>query len=337
MGRKRSSQEILAKPYESDLTLKRLALFVQAVEFVNKNEGKKWTNETLGSALQGPGKSTVNYDLRLIKNYFKNDLIILKNGEVTELGQRVYRWAKGVIEAHRAGRRLPIGGREQIIIGATGAVDTFILPGLIGKFLEGREGNVDFRIHLGSIETLLGELTLGHLDAALCGVPDSGAVGDLEPVDVWSNIRTVMIAAERTERLEGARNDSHRTDWRDHRTWLERRNNLRLAELAGEVVCVFEPDLKGVFAKLPRPARSGARILVERYASIISIVQSGAAVGLVPLLASSPSKSHYPGYQGLLYYHIAEADDVPPRKVCLWRTKEQVEREARQASVGRKG
>src|SRR5262249_26333101 len=109
--------------------------------------------------------------------------------------------------------------------------------------------------------------------------------------------------------------------WGTQEAWFETVEvGVRLAEVRKEAVCVLKADLEGVLADLPGPVPGGSRICVDRYASLVSIVHSGAAVGFVPLLEREPARRRdYPGIPGLIMHRIAKADGVPTRKVCLWR------------------
>jgi DNA-binding transcriptional LysR family regulator len=279
------------------------------------------------AAAAGYSPALLLHNLVALSNHYGHDLVVKQGPRVklTKEGEKVMRWAQRVLREFDQGVEWPVHERQELIIAASGRALTFMLPKVVADFLEKREKKrkvddpgIDIRFREGTVEQVLQDLRNGEPHIAVCGSPNAGDWDDLDPQPVWENIPTVMLAS------------------RKHDSWGEKRwtpgATIDLSELAKEVVCVLAPDLHGALRDLPRPAPGGGRIVVDRYASVVALVQTGACIGFIPLYERAERVSV--ADQGLLVYDVAGDRRVPMRNVWLWRRKGEQLPEAAKEFVG---
>ncbi len=200
-------------------------------------------------------------------------LINFTRMEVTEDGLKAYQYACKVLDTHATG---PFGKRrEKLRIGTTNRVMTAFLGPKLQEYLtlrrraaDARTVDVDLELQESTIDEILEALRQEQIDLAIGGIPSQGPPSDLDKVGIGGNIATVLIAGKKGyEGFNKARE--------------ARKEVVSWDELARAHVCVIRSDLAGALAHLPKPAEGYSRIVVDNYASVVSVVHSGAAVGLV--------------------------------------------------------
>jgi DNA-binding transcriptional LysR family regulator len=254
-------------------------------------------------------KSNVFRALEELRDVYDRGLVNRGDVTLSPEGEIVYAWAKALLELHARGKQWPIGGREQVHIGASSWILHFLVPEIVRGFLadraEQKEENrdlpdVDLAFSEYDLEQVLVALRKGAIHAGLAALFMAGSLPGIDVQSLREGVSTLMIASSQHER------------W-GHRT-RQRRNEVALAELAAERICVIEADLYRVLASLPAPAPGGGRVLVENYATVAALVRSGAAVGFLPQLHRGPEPDH-PAYQGLEVYSIKEGKE-PQHKIA---------------------
>ncbi len=260
-------------------------------------------------------KSNVFRALEQLRRVYKRGLINRGDVTLSPEGQIVYAWAKALLELHARGRQWPIGGREQIHIGASSWLLHFLVPEIVQAFLadlaERKDDDpglpdVDLVFSEYDVEQILVALGKGTVHAGLAAVFTAGTYSGLTVQTVRKSVATVMIAPS-----------GHKGWGRDTR---KHGKEVALADLAAETVCVIEADLYRVLAGLPPPAPGGRRILVKNYATVAALVRAGVAVGFLPQLHTGEQPDH-PAYQGLEVYGIKESDKdkIPSRTLAIIR------------------
>ena len=271
-------------------------------------------NEAAASMSSSYSKSNVFRALDELRKVYGRQLVNRSTVALSAEGEAVYGWASALLSLHARGRQWPIGERERILIGTSNWILTFVLPEVVRLFLEGRakrkrqdakSPNLDLVFGEYDVEQLLVDLRKGTLHAGLAAVFAVGSWPDLHAVTVRHPLATVMIASSRHSRWG--------RDTRKHRQEVE------LAEVAGETVCVLEADLYRVLPGLPEPAPGGDRILVGNYASVVALVRAGAGLGFIPQLAPTGQETGHSAYQGLEVYRIK--DELPSRTLAILRRR----------------
>lgn len=198
--------------------------------------------------------------------------------KVTADGERAYDYACRVLDAHSAGPF--VKPRETLRIGTTNRVMTAFLGPKVREFLWRHRTNrkrsaadvsqmdVDLELSESSLNEILSALRLEEIDIAIGGIPTDDQTADLDRTSIDGKLETVLIAAKGGcgEFTKTRFNEGRRVEW---------------SELSTTDLCVIRSDLHGVLGSLPPQAEGYSRIVVENYASVVSVVKSGAAVGLV--------------------------------------------------------
>lgn len=215
--------------------------------------------------------------------------------QLTADGRAAYQYACAVLEQHASG---PFSRqRETIRVGTSNRVMTAFLAPKLRHFLADRNGaDVDLELRELSLDQMLMELRLGQIEIAIGGAPLEPLPRGLTRRSILGALPTVLIAGAGgcgvyDERLLAA---GHR---------------VRLAELSAADVCLIRQDWHGALALLPRPEAGYSRIIVDNYASVVSVAQSGAAVGLV-LDMGLPA--------GILKFELEPSERPQPRELSVW-------------------
>jgi DNA-binding transcriptional LysR family regulator len=258
-------------------------------------------------------KSNVFRALAELRNVYKRQLVNRSTVTLTSEGEAVYAFAKALLELHAKGSKWPIGEREQIRIGASSWILSFMVPEIVRAFLTDLQKrkrqnpdipNVDLAFGEYDVEQILVGIRKGSVQAGLAAVFSAGPFPDITVETVRESVATVMIASSAHER------------WgKDTR---KERKDVGLGDLHAETLCVIEADLYRVLAGLPQPTRVGSRILVENYATVAAFVRAGVAVGFIPQLHRGREPNH-PAYQGLEVYAVKDTDAVPTRTLAILR------------------
>ncbi len=224
-------------------------------------------------------------------------LIVGKPLQLTEAGRQACEFATRVLREYEGG---PFMARETLRIGTSNRVMTAFLAPQIRKFLEARRqrpntGDVDLRLSESSRQELILALQNEEIDCAIFGSQEDGLSAEFHRY-VISDHATVLIAPPEGE---GPYN----------RKLMEAREPVRLADLDAVNVCLIQNDLTGVLAGLPRQRPGYSRIVVDNYASVISLVRSGGVVGLAFDMGLDPD---------LLRFEFHPADKIRARQVSIW-------------------
>lgn len=229
--------------------------------------------------------------------------------KITDDGERAYEYACRILAAHAAD---PFADRRETLrIGTTNRVMTAFLGPKIREFLwrhrirqkeATKAGNlladVDLELRESSLDAILSLLRREEIDIAIGGVPLDGMPPDLDHSPIDGRLETVLIASK-----NGC------GDFTKNR--LSEGRRVKWSELATADLCVIRSDLHGVLAHLPLPAAGYTRIVVENYASVVSVVKSGAGVGLVLDMGLLDSDT--------LKFELEESKDRPKaRKLAIW-------------------
>jgi DNA-binding transcriptional LysR family regulator len=288
---------------------------VELAEKIRGAERQGTRYASLSEAAEGMSssysKSNVFRALEELRKVYGRQLVNRSTVTLTKEGEAVFSWAKALLEHHAKGTRWPIGAKEEIHIGTTNWILTFLLPEVVRAYHGDRakrkrkrpdlpEVNLSFGEY--DVERLLVDLRKGVVHAGLAAVFAAGPWPDLVVETVRERVETVMIASSDDERWG---NDVRR-----------RRKDVSLSDVAGETVCVIKPDLDTVLAGLPEPVPPGSRIVVESYASVVALVRAHVALGFIPGLGRGDESDHA-AYQGLEVYSIKEAP--PARTLSILR------------------
>jgi DNA-binding transcriptional LysR family regulator len=268
-------------------------------------------SEAAESMSSSYSKSNVFRALDELRKVYGRQLVNRSTVTLTKEGETVHAWANALLELHARGKQWPIGDREQIQIGASSWILNFLVPEIVRAFfadLAKRKHrtpdlpDVDLVFAEYDVEQILVGLRKGAVHAGLAAVFATGPYPDLTIKTVRDRVATVMIAS------------SHHVRWgKDTR---RHQNEVDLADLVGETLCVIEADLYRVLIGLPEPRPGQNRILVENYATVSSLVRAGVAVGFLPQLHRGDESSHA-AYQGLEVYRIK--GQLPPRTLAILR------------------
>lgn len=302
-------------------TIKSLRVFVELGDKIKAAERQGTTYKSPTAAAEAMrAKANVFRVLAYLREvYGDRPLMNYGSTTLTPEGEAVYAWAKTLLQLYAKGRQWPIGDRELIRIGTSNWILNFLVPEIVRAFLEKRGNrklpshktpNVDLVFAEYDVEQLLVDLRKGTVHAGLAAVLTAGPWPGLAVETLRQHVDTVMIASAQHQR------------WgKDAR---KRRTEVVLDEVAGETICVIEADLYTVLAGLRKLTQSGSRILVENYASVISLVRTGVAVGFIPQLHIGKHPS-LDAYEGLEVYHLhqlnkdREKESLPPRKLAILR------------------
>ncbi len=254
----------------------------------------------------GISKNDVFYTLDELDKHYGLELVDRQNARLTETGRAVLVWAHRVVDEYERGHRLPVDGKEQVVLGVSGLAATFVLPTVVSPFLLRENGKVHISIHEGTGTDLLMVLRRGLLQAVLCQVPDTIEHGYLVHHTLQRGIPTVMIASKDNK------------PWGNRQTWEDWQMKIRLTDISNDqAVCIFEEDLEEVLPALRKLSRTQSLVSVRRYSTIMSVLGPG-MVGFVPLLKEGHKEFNYPGHDELAMYFIHEADRIPTRSFGLW-------------------
>ena len=290
-------------------TMESLRVFVELAQKIGAAERQGTRYASLSEAAEGMSssysKSNVFRALEELRKVYGRQLVNRNTVMLTKEGETVFGWAKTLLDHHAKGTKWPIGAKEEIHIGTTNWILTFLLPEVVGAYVGDRAKRkrktpdlpeVNLRFGEYDVEQLLVDLRKGAVHAGLAGVFAAGPWPDLVVETIRERVETVMIASSEDER------------WgRDAR---RRRKDVSLSEVTKETVCVLRSDLDTVLAGLPEPESPGSRIVVESYASVVALVKARVAIGFIPGLGRGDESDHA-AYQGLEVYSIKEA---PPAR-----------------------
>ncbi len=220
--------------------------------------------------------------------------------QLTPDGERAYQFALRLTQIHEHG---PFAQRRETLrIGTSNRVMTTFLAPKIKAFLAGlpRKGkqrvDVDLELTESTRETLLFALQNDNIDCAIYGAIDEEVPAGLRRHLISAHHATVLIAAR-----EGCEVYNQKL--------LDDGYKVKISELNKAHVCVIRSDLKQALIHLPPPADGYSRIVVENYASVVSVVKSGIAVGLVFDLGLD---------HDVLRFELDPDDGVRPRSVAIW-------------------
>jgi DNA-binding transcriptional LysR family regulator len=263
-------------------TMDSLRVFVEFGDRLKAAAGQGTNFASLSEAAEGmSSKSNVFRALAELRKVYGRQLVNRSTVTLTSEGEAVYTWAKDLLELHARGRRWPLGGREQVHIGTSSWILTFLVPEMVRAFLADLAKRkrldpdlpeVDLGFGEYDVEQILVALRKGAVHAGLAAVFTTGTFPGLAVRTVRERVSTVMIASSQHER------------------W----------GLAG----------------LPLPASGGRHILVENYATVAALVRAGVAVGFIPQLHRGDAPNH-PAYQGLEVYRVK--DQLPLRTLAILR------------------
>lgn len=240
---------------------------------------------------------------RVIKNLeekWNRTLVNRKTLKLTPDGERACQFAQRIIQLHDQGpfaRR-----RETLRIGTSNRVmTTFLAPkvkAFLGGLPRGKTNRVDVDLDLieSTRENLLTALMNDDVDCAIFGAVNDVIPAGLRRYLISDHHATVMIAAK----------DGYEAFDRKLR---DDNYQVRIPELSKVNVCLIHSDLKGALAHLPPPEDGYSRIVVENYASVVAVVKSQIAVGLVIDLGLD---------EDVLRFDIHPEDGVSPRNVAIW-------------------
>lgn len=228
-------------------------------------------------------KSNVFRALAELRKVYRRQLVNRSTVTLTSEGEAVYEWARSLLALHAKGTHWPIAERESVRIGASSWILQFLLPGVAEAFLSERARrkaqapDVDLVFSEFDVEEILSALRKGTVHAGFAAVFSVEAYPGLTLETLRERVPTVMVSA------------------RHHKRWgRERRketDEVSLAELSGETICVIEQDLYRVLSGLPAPAKGANRLLVQNYSAVVAFVQAGAGVGFVPEMRGSGLES----------------------------------------------
>ncbi len=227
--------------------------------------------------------------------------------KLTDDGRRAYEYACRILDEHTAG---PFAARREILrVGTTNRVMTAFLGPKVREFLwqhrlqqenaakqKEKAIDVDLELRESSLDEILSELRREEIDIAIGGVSTEGAPPHLNQISIDGRLATVLIAG---------RNGCG--DFGPNR--LQEGRPVKWNELAHADICVIRSDLRGVLGHLPTPVAGYSRIVVENYASVVSVVKSGAAVGLV-LDMGLPDD--------VLKFELDAAERPDDRELAIW-------------------
>ena len=145
---------------EGPLTLYKLQVFCEVVER---------QSFTLAAEHLFTTQPAVSVHVRGLERFFGTRLIYREGRRSlpTEAGEAVYRYARGVLRETEQVRALVSELRDaqtgRIVVGATPAVGSYVLPQLISRFKQ-RNARADLALRLGSAETVCEETLAGQCD-----------------------------------------------------------------------------------------------------------------------------------------------------------------------------
>ncbi len=243
-----------------------------------KRGGWKSLNQVWKEVGYSPSYCKMTLDRLKSAKRWNRRLINANTLKLTDDGERAYEYACRILDAHAAG---PFATRREILrIGTTNRVMTAFLGPKVREFLfqhrarpksaahDVKPMDVDLELRESSLDEILLSLRREEIEIAIGGVPVDGLPKDLDHFSIDGRLETVLIAAKSGcgDFTKARLNEGRRVEW---------------LELANADICVIRSDLHGVLGHLPRPAPGYTRIVVDNYASVASVVRSGAAVGLV--------------------------------------------------------
>lgn len=262
----------------------------------------------LADAMTGHSKANVFRVLAELREVYGRQLLNRNTVTLTSEGEAVFEWAKALLLNHAKGRKWPIGDREQIRIGTSNWILSFIMPGVVRTFQEERAKQRRRAPTLPEVDLLFGEYDVQQLLVELRRGRVHAGVAAIFAADLWPDLAVQSVRPVATVMIASSENERWGRDARRHRREVE------LTEVAGEPVAVIEADLHTVLARLPG---GGGRIIVQNYASVVAFVRAGVAIGFVPELQKAGSADDG-AYQGLDVYPV-EREQVTPRTLSILR------------------
>jgi len=282
-------------------TMESLRVLVELADKISAaaKQGANYSSPSAAAKALG-SKANVLRVLDELKEVYGRRLVKGSPVTLTPEGEAVYAWAKTLLQLHAKGTKWPIGQRELIRIGTSNWILNFLMPEIVRAFLEKRAKlktpnakvpELDLVFAEYDVEQLLVDLRKGTVHAGLAAILASGPWPGLDVQTLRKDVGTVMIASSQHER------------WGENTR--KSRTHVMLDEIAEETVCVIEADLYTVLPGLREQKKVGNRILVENYASVISLVRTVVAVGFIPQLDIG-RQAGLDTYQGLEVYHLKE-------------------------------
>ncbi len=213
---------------------------------------------------------------------FGKKLVDRQNITLTKEGEEVLVYARRVLATYRL--RPFESGRTTLRIAATNRVLTTLLASYIPAFLESfkakSDTDVDIEILEATFEQVLTWLEIGEVELAFGGVNISGnshtkvvvesseSHPKLVAESLREELRMVLVAPPKGLGVYTVRKKSERM-------------KVSIKSLDSTNLCLIRRDLRGDFRELPPPAPGFTRIVVDNYSSVLAIVRSRAAVGLL--------------------------------------------------------
>ncbi len=237
--------------------------------------------------------------IKELEAQWKRTLVNRHTLKLTPDGERAYQFAQNLIKLHEQGPF--VRQRETLRVGTSNRVMTTFLASKIRAFLESRpkgKGRVDVDLELteSTRDSLLFALENEDIDCAIFGAMDDVIPDGLRRDLISDQHATVLIAARDGHGVYNAKlfADGYK---------------VKIKELATADVCLIRSDLKGPLAHVPAPQDGYSRIVVDNYASVVSVVKSGIAVGLVFDMGLDDD---------VLRFELDPVDGAKTRNVAVW-------------------
>jgi DNA-binding transcriptional LysR family regulator len=246
-------------------------------------------------ALTGYSRSHCLQTLQdLERTRWKRKLINRKSVQLTNEGIDVYRYAQRVLETLEDE---PFSVQHRSLrVGTSNRVMTGYLGPRIRDFLQETRGiEVNLELSEDHGDQMLEKLRRSEIDIAIGVLPQNVPTAGLVGQPLGAPLPMVLIAAQPGHQIFDQK-------------LLESGYQVTFNDLIDTRVCYIRQDRNGALARLPRP-RKGSRIVVDNYASVVSVVQCQMAVGLVLDLA-------LPG--DVLKFPLDAADRPQSRQLSLW-------------------
>lgn len=213
---------------------------------------------------------------------FGKKLVDRQSISLTKEGEEVLVYARRVLATYRL--RPFQSSRVTLRIAATNRVLTTLLASYIPAFLESfkaqSQNDVDIEILEATFEQVLTWLEIGEVELAFGGVNISGnshtkvvvessaSHPKLVAESLREELRMVVVAPPKGLGVFSLRNKRERM-------------KVSMKSLDMTNLCLIRRDMRGDFRDLPPPAPGYTRIIVDNYSSVLAIVRSRAAVGLL--------------------------------------------------------
>ncbi len=265
----------------NDVTIAELVFFERLGTFLLGNRSKSMVQVAEATGFTNAHCHNTLAKLESLSRFGKR-LVDRQNISLTKEGGEVLVYARSVLSAYRL--RPFESGRTMLRIAATNRVLTTLLASRIPAFLENFKSkfdtDVDIEILEATFEQVLAWLELGEVELAFGGVNISGN----------SHAKVVVESSESHPKLvaESLREELHMVlvappkglgpySLRNKRDGMK----VSMKSLDTTNLCLIRRDLRGDFRALPPPAAGYTRIVVDNYSSVLAIVRSRAAVGLL--------------------------------------------------------